>query len=210
MAAAYVRIHQTILEQIRSGKLQPGDKLPSERDLAGKFEVSLMTARHAVSMLQQEGFVIRRVGAGSFVAPATSGGQRLQDPQELFKGKLTGRLVATQMLAAGAVVPEPMAGVACGLVARVWSAGTNRMIEEQIWLPVANERELRKIGSTPLLEWIGVEGLFARETIEAVVVQGSAFLRITQTLYDSTQRPLAHRVSLCPGDKVQVQRILQP
>jgi GntR family transcriptional regulator len=51
MAAAYLRIHQTILEQIRSGKLLPGDKLASERDLATKYEVSLMTARHAVSML---------------------------------------------------------------------------------------------------------------------------------------------------------------
>ncbi len=210
MAAAYVRIHQTILEQIRSGKLQPGDKLASERDLATKFEVSLMTARHAVSMLQQEGYVIRRVGSGTFVAPSTSGGQRLQDPHELFQGKLTGRLVATQMFAPGAVIPEPMAGQTCGLVARVWSSGTTRVIEEQIWLPVANERELRKIGSTPLLGWLGVEGLFAKETIEAVVVQGGAILRITQTFFDSARQPVAHRVSSCPGDKVRVQRIIQP
>jgi hypothetical protein len=119
--------------------------------------------------------VIRRVGSGTFVAPSTTGGQRLQDPHDLFKGKLTGRLVATQMFAAGAVIPEPMAGQTCGLVARVWSSGTTRMIEEQIWLPVANERELRKIGSTPLLGWLSVEGLFAKETIEAVVVQGGPF-----------------------------------
>ena len=85
-----------------------------------------------------------------------------------------------------------------------------RVIEEQIWLPAANERELRKIGSTPLLVWLSVEGLFAKETIEAVVIQGGAFLRITQTFFDSTQRPLAHRVSLCLGDKVQMQRIVQP
>ena len=84
------------------------------------------------------------------------------------------------------------------------------MIEEQIWLPVANERELRKIGSTPLLGWLSVEGLFAKETIEAVVLQGSAFLRITQTCFDASQRPLAHRVLLCPGDKVQLQRIVRP
>jgi|GEM_PF-3571754 Bacterial regulatory proteins, gntR family len=210
MAAAYVRIHQTLLEQIRSGKLQPGAKLASERDLATTFAVSLMTARHAVSILQQEGYVIRRVGSGTFVAPSTTGGQRLQDPHDLFKGRLTVRLVATQMFAAGAVIPEPMLGQTCGLVARVWSSGTTRVIEEQIWLPVENERELRKIGSTPLLGWLSVEGLFAKETIEAVVLQGSAFLRITQTCFDASQRPLAHRVLLCPGDKVQLQRIVRP
>lgn len=209
MAAAYVRIHQAILEQIRSGKLQPGDKLASERDLAAKFEVSLMTARHAVSMLQQEGCVIRRVGSGTFVAPATSGGQRLQDPHELFSGKLVGRLAAAQILAAGALLPEPMAGQNCGLVSRVWTLGSARLIEEQIWIPAASERDLRKLGTTPLLAWLTVDGLFAKETIEAVVVQGAAVLRLTHTLYDGSQSAVAHRVALCQGDRMRVQRIIQ-
>ncbi len=209
MAAAYVRIHQAILEQIRSGKLQPGDKLASERDLAAKFEVSLMTARHAVSLLQQEGCVIRRVGSGTFVAPATSGGQRLQDPHELFSGKLSGRLAAAQILAEGALLPEAMAGQSCGLLSRVWLAGSARVIEEQIWIPATSERELRKLGTTPLLSWLALDGLFAKETIEAIVVQGTAVLRLTQTLYDGSQRAVAHRVALCQGDRMRIQRIIQ-
>jgi DNA-binding GntR family transcriptional regulator len=209
MAAAYVRIHQAILEQIRSGKLQPGDKLASERDLAAKFEVSLMTARHAVSVLQQEGFVIRRVGSGTFVAPSTTGGQRLQDPHELFNGKLTCRLAASQLLAEGALLPEPMSGQTCGLLSRVWLSGAARIIEEQIWIPATNERELRKLGTAPLIAALGLDDLFAKETIEAVGVQGTAVLRLTQTLYDGAQRAVAHRVAFCQGDRIRVQRIIQ-
>jgi DNA-binding transcriptional regulator YhcF (GntR family) len=209
MAAAYLRIHQAISEQIRAGKLQPGDKLPSERDLAARFGVSLMTARHAVSMLQQEGSVIRRVGSGTFVAPATSGGQRLQDPHELCSSRLVGRLAALQLLAEGALLPQPMAGQACGVASRVWTAGAVRVIEEQIWIPAGNEKDLRKLGATPLLAWLTVDGLFARETIEAVVVHGSSMLRITHTLYDGSQRAVAHRVALCLGDRIRVQRIIQ-
>jgi DNA-binding transcriptional regulator YhcF (GntR family) len=208
MAAAYVRIHQAILEQIRSGKLLPGKKLASERDLAAQFGVSLMTARHAVSVLQQEGHVIRRVGSGTFVAPATSGGQRLQDPHELANGKVVGRLVSAQLLAEGALVPEAMAGQACGLVTRHWSAGTSKVVEEQIWLPSTSERELRKIGTTPLLAWLAIEGMFARETIESIVVQGAAVLRLTQTLYDGSQNVVAYRVTLGQAERVRVQRLI--
>jgi len=160
-------------------------------------------------MLQQEGCVIRRVGSGTFVAPATSGGQRLQDPHELFSGKLVGRLAAAQILAPGALLPEPMAGQTCGLLSRVWTSGSARLIEEQIWIPAGNERELRKLGTTPLLAWISADGLFAKETIEAVVVQGAAVLRLTQTLYGGSQRAVAHRVALCQGDRMRVQRIIQ-
>lgn len=209
MAAAYVRIHQAILEQIRSGKLLPGKKLASERDLAAQFGVSLMTARHAVSVLQQEGYVIRRVGSGTFVAPATSGGQRLQDPHELVNGKVVGRLVSAQLLAEGALVPEAMTGQACGLVTRHWIVGTSKVVEEQIWLPATNERELRKLGTTPLLAWLGIEGIFARETIEAVVVAGGAVLRLTQTLFDASQTVVAYRVTLGEAERVRVQRLIQ-
>jgi GntR family transcriptional regulator len=49
--------------------LPPGSLLPSEAELAARFEVSRMTARHAVQQLERSGHVERRRGAGSFVAP---------------------------------------------------------------------------------------------------------------------------------------------
>src|SRR5437868_10601700 len=51
---AYQRIQSVIRKCIDSGQLQPGDAVPSERDLARTHHVSLMTARHALAFLERE------------------------------------------------------------------------------------------------------------------------------------------------------------
>src|SRR6202795_4138390 len=66
---AYRRIKSAILRRIETGQLKTGDAVDSERELAKIHHVSLMTARHALAALQQEGMVERRRGAGTFVAP---------------------------------------------------------------------------------------------------------------------------------------------
>src|SRR5207245_11107516 len=66
---AYQRIQSVIRKRIDSGQLQAGDPVPSERELAKTHHVSLMTARHALASLEREGFVERRRGIGTFVAP---------------------------------------------------------------------------------------------------------------------------------------------
>ncbi len=66
---AYQRIQAVIRAQIDSGHLKVGDPISSERELARVHQVSLMTARHALAGLEQQGVVERRVGAGTFVAP---------------------------------------------------------------------------------------------------------------------------------------------
>ncbi|MBV7504160.1 GntR family transcriptional regulator [Bacillus sp. sid0103] len=63
----YKQLKNQILEEIKSGKLKHGDKLPSERELAEQFQISRMTARHTLSILEREGVVERRVGAGTFI-----------------------------------------------------------------------------------------------------------------------------------------------
>src|SRR5579863_8518528 len=65
---AYQRIQGKLRESIDAGNLKPGDAVPSERELAKIHNVSLMTARHALAFLEQEGLVERRRGVGTFVA----------------------------------------------------------------------------------------------------------------------------------------------
>jgi len=67
-APAYRRIRYALQKRIEAGELQPGDAVPSERELARNYEVSLMTARHALAEMERDGLVDRRRGAGTFVA----------------------------------------------------------------------------------------------------------------------------------------------
>ncbi len=65
--AASAIIHQ-IEQLILRGVLRPGERLPSERELATRFEVSRPTLRDALAELETSGLVITRPGAGAFVA----------------------------------------------------------------------------------------------------------------------------------------------
>jgi len=53
-----------ILELISKRHLRPGDKLPSERELADSFDVSRTTLREALGMLARSGYVNRSPGRG--------------------------------------------------------------------------------------------------------------------------------------------------
>ncbi|AGA69784.1 transcriptional regulator [Desulfitobacterium dichloroeliminans LMG P-21439] len=65
------KIYEEIIEQIRvlviKGELKPGDRLPSERDLAVRFNVSRASVREALSALEMMGLVEIRSGEGTFI-----------------------------------------------------------------------------------------------------------------------------------------------
>jgi DNA-binding FadR family transcriptional regulator len=73
------RMSEVIIEQvkeaIRDGAFKPGDRLPPERDLAERFNVSRMTIRDGLRVLETAGLVEIRVGAhgGAFVTRPGSG-----------------------------------------------------------------------------------------------------------------------------------------
>jgi len=64
----YRQIKELITQSLVSGEWGPGDPIPSEFDLAGRFNVSQGTVRKAVSELAEEKLLVRQQGRGTFVA----------------------------------------------------------------------------------------------------------------------------------------------
>ena len=65
--APYVQIIEHYRQEIRTGRLQDGDMLPSGREIAQQFGVSLATAAKVATGLQALGLVTPRPGAGTMV-----------------------------------------------------------------------------------------------------------------------------------------------
>jgi DNA-binding GntR family transcriptional regulator len=74
----YHRVYRQIAEEIESGGLSPGDRLPSERWLCDELGVSRATVRRALEELVADGLVETR-GRGSFVA-----GEALAEPPNVL------------------------------------------------------------------------------------------------------------------------------
>ncbi|MCR5789264.1 MAG: FadR family transcriptional regulator [Lachnospiraceae bacterium] len=69
------QVYEQMKEQFINGNWKPGEKLPSETELAGIFQVSRITIRNALQRLNAQGLIETRFGEGSFVREADIGEQ---------------------------------------------------------------------------------------------------------------------------------------
>ncbi|MFV0559686.1 MAG: GntR family transcriptional regulator [Enterococcus sp.] len=90
----YLQIHNQLKNEIESGVWEIGSRLPSERELAVKFNVSRMTLRQAIQTLADEGILERKIGSGTYVAR-----QKVQE-------KMTGTTSFTEIMESQNRVPS--------------------------------------------------------------------------------------------------------
>ena len=64
----YRRIEEDLLAQIADGQLEPGQAIPTERELCACYGVSRITVRRAIGELEARGYVHRYQGKGTFVS----------------------------------------------------------------------------------------------------------------------------------------------
>lgn len=64
----YEQICRQIKGAVASGKLKPGEPLPSIRNLARDLRISVITTKRAYEELERDGFICTVAGKGSFVA----------------------------------------------------------------------------------------------------------------------------------------------
>jgi GntR family transcriptional regulator len=75
----YAQIMDGFREQIAAGVLQPGEKLPSVRELAAELTINPNTIQRAYRQLEMEGWIVTMQGKGCFVSKMPSISRKEQE-----------------------------------------------------------------------------------------------------------------------------------
>lgn len=98
----YVQLREQFLRLIGAGALEPGERMPTMRQVAVALRIDLNTVRHAYEDLERAGAVVLRRGQGSFVAARASGADAVARARDLD-------VLAAQVIAlAGAAGVDPL------------------------------------------------------------------------------------------------------
>lgn len=87
----YQKIYEDLLSDISKGVYSNEERLPSEKELAERYQVSRITSKKALEMLEENGYITRAPGRGSFINTEHKGeerapfrGQRHQEESRLI------------------------------------------------------------------------------------------------------------------------------
>ena len=64
----YVRVADAIRSQVLSGRYRPGEQLRPQHEFARELGVAFTTLKKALDLLTDEGYVVRRVGFGTYAS----------------------------------------------------------------------------------------------------------------------------------------------
>ncbi|PXA98710.1 GntR family transcriptional regulator [Nostoc sp. 3335mG] len=219
----YLQLKRWIEDAINGGAINPGDALPSERDLAQKVDVSRVTVRKAVSQLVQEGVLVQRHGSGTFVAPATQRVEQSLSQLTSFTEDMArrGMAVRAEWLDRGLYVPSPEETVILGLspgeqvarISRLRLTGDMPLAIERASLSGAVlpdpeaigdslYKHLDRFGNRPVraIQRIRAANLSEADAHLLQVAVGSAGLNIERTSYLASGRVIEFTRSIYRGD----------
>lgn len=219
----YLKLRQSLEDAIQSGRLNHGDALPAERDLADYASISRVTVRKAVDDLVKDGLLVRRHGSGTFVVKPVSRVQQSLSRLTSFTEDMARRGLTTrsQWIERGLFHPSPDEMMTLGLsgdgmVARL---GRLRIADD---LPLAIERasisgeflpdpqrvttslyaELDRMKARPVRAVQRISACNMRDPDAAMlgVTTGSAGLSIERVSYLASGRVVEFTRSLYRGD----------
>ncbi len=222
-APLYRQIRQLIVSALDQGEWKPGELIPSEMDLAVRFQVSQGTVRKAIDELAAENLLVRRQGKGTFVAThhearAQYRFLRLQ-PDSGPEVPAQSRFLECRRIRASAEIAaqlELKTGDPVVFVRRLLSFESVPTVLDDIWLPGA---AFRGLTAERLSQYHGpLYGLFetefgtrmirAEERIRAVAAEGDVIdvlavdpgaplLLVERLSYTYGDRPVEIRRGLC-------------
>lgn len=74
----YIQLKQEIMGWIHAAKIVPNERMPTEHEIAEQFGMSRQTVRQTLGELEQEGWLYRVQGSGTYVAPAPKPKREIQ------------------------------------------------------------------------------------------------------------------------------------
>ncbi|MEX0335423.1 phosphonate utilization transcriptional regulator PhnR [Vibrio tubiashii] len=136
----YVKIKDSIVEQIESGMLSPRQKLPAERKLAESFDTTRVTLREALSLLEAEGRIYREDRRGWFISPLPLKYDPTQTLNFTNMATAQQRTPKTELIAAKGILANKQAASLLGLqpFSDVYRVDRVRYLEERPVVYVTN------------------------------------------------------------------------
>lgn len=169
------RLYDQLLEQIASGTLRQGDKLPSENELCQLFSVSRPVVRQALMRLKADGLVATRKGLGTIVQSSPPEGlTRFSEP-----GDVAHMLRCLELRLA-------LEGQAAGLAATRHSTAQLRGIKKALDLM---EQEARDTGISAAVD-------FAFHSAVAAASGNTLIEQVLESLDQSIQRGMVIALGL--------------
>ncbi len=222
----YFQVKQSILRQLESGDLAPGDVLPTEKELEGRYGVSRITVRRALTELASEGYLSRQPGRGTFVCKPKL--QPTSDGLGTFFQDLAaqGWKITSEILELGRTPASKGVAQKLGVAEGTWLIAFRRLVYaddepiaiSSVWLNLGEQvvltREELKTGSMyPLLEAkYGISIHRAHKTIEATAalkeeaealhtVPNAPLLLAEWLVVDKKDNPVIFMKALYRGDR---------
>jgi len=210
----YQQIKALITQSLQSGEWKPGELIPSEVELAGRYKVSQGTVRKAIDELSADNLVVRRQGKGTFVASHNEARAHFRFlklvPDEGLPHQPDHQYLEVKRIRAPAEVARLLdlkSGDAVVYIKRLMAFGGAPTILEELWLP---GQLFKGLTAERLAEYKGpMYGLFesefgtrmirATEKIRAVAADeaGADLLKVAP----GTPLLCVDRVSFTYGDK---------
>jgi GntR family transcriptional regulator len=231
----YRQIKTLITQDLQAGVWKAGEMIPSEFELASRFQVSQGTVRKAIDDLAAENLLTRRQGKGTFVATHAEQTTRyrfLRLAADDGSGRdLQRRLLVCRRMRAAADVARPLelkSGDPVVFVRRLLLADTRPVVLDDIWLPgrLFKELDAQRLGAYegPMYALFeaafGVQMIRAEEKIRAVaasapaaellgVEPGSPLLSVERRSLTFGERPVELRRGLYRTDAHHYRNELQ-
>ncbi len=215
----YQQIKSLLVQSLERGEWRPGEAIPSEMELAARFQVSQGTVRKAVDELASENLLIRRQGKGTFVSTHHEPRVRFRflrlAPIEGEPQPAQSRILDVKRIRASAEMArrlELRAGDPLIMIRRLLSFSDVPTVVDDIFLPGVLFKGLNAevLGrySGPLYGLFesdfGISMVRAEESLRAVaadeekagllrVKPGTALLQVDRTSYTYANRPVELR-----------------